>query len=412
MFDPLDRQGGPQGPDAVARPVRGPAGRASFGSAILKLTAFCNLDCTYCYMFNLADRTWARVPRMMSEDSAGQAVRRIEEYVASRGLRKFAVVLHGGEPTLWPVPQFRNLLERLAAVARSTGCRVEVALQTNAVEPLSEELVALLCEHHVSVGISLDGPKAHNDRFRVNHAGRGSYDLVLATVADLVARGHQDLIGGFLSVASPDIAPRDYLDWVRTLPVTRVDVLWPIQFNHTTPPWGDDVAAYADHPAYGSWFAELFDAWWELDDPTVQIRLFNNLVALGLGGRDHIDALVNDQLDMLVINTDGGYELPDYFRALEDGRTRTGMSVDDTALEALHDLDSFGELFDLASHLPHACASCPVVDVCGGGFLPGRVGARGGSLVLDERSVLCFDHFHLYSRVASRLAHAASAIGA
>ena len=36
-----------------------------FELAILKLTAFCNLDCKYCYMFNLEDRTFSRVGRQM-----------------------------------------------------------------------------------------------------------------------------------------------------------------------------------------------------------------------------------------------------------------------------------------------------------------------------------------------------------
>ena len=38
----------------------------TFTSAVIKLTSTCNLACTYCYMFNLTDRTFEWDPDAMT----------------------------------------------------------------------------------------------------------------------------------------------------------------------------------------------------------------------------------------------------------------------------------------------------------------------------------------------------------
>ena len=89
-----------------------------FNSAILKLTSFCNLNCTYCYMFNLEDQTHSRVPKSMPIATAIVALECIERHLICEKKDKFSLVLHGGEPTLWPVDNFSLFLNKIAEIRR------------------------------------------------------------------------------------------------------------------------------------------------------------------------------------------------------------------------------------------------------------------------------------------------------
>lgn len=365
-----------------------------FRSAIVKLTAVCDIDCSYCYMFNQADRTFTRMPPRMALPTALRLLDRICDYHPRGEAEPFSIVLHGGEPMLWPEAGFAGLLSQIAQ-RREQGWRLDVAVQTNLVQAIPRGLLALFREHRVSLGISLDGPREVNDATRVDKRGRGTYERVMANVKRMLADGDGDLIGGFLSVANPSLPPEDFLAWVRSLPIPKVDVLWPIEFNWRHPPWPlGSARRYAAEPRYGAWYASLFRAWWALDDPDLTIRLFNNLLHVALGGRGHIDALVNDSYNMFVVNTDGSYEYPDYLRVAGDGSASTPFHIDTDGIARLAGDPLFARLLSLHAELPAKCAGCRHRVICGGGFLPGRSDAGDG--ITRRESVLCADQMYFF----------------
>jgi uncharacterized protein len=368
----------------------------SFSACVLKLTAVCNLDCDYCYMFNLADKVHARVPPLLPIDTALKTLARIGEHLRETGRKEFDLTLHGGEPTMWPLDRFRILLDRVEEV-RAGGLKLRVSMQTNAYR-IDPKLLSLLAEHRVGIGVSLDGPPEVNDRYRRDHAGRGSYERVMANVLAMTEGECHDLIGGFLVVSQPTVEPSIFLEWVEGLPLRRVDVLWPIQFNHANPPWRKiGASAYARSPIYGQWFARLFDLWWQQDRPEIYIRLFFQVIERMLGSGIHSDSIVNDELPLFVVNTDGGIEYPDYFRAYRDAGSRTRFNVSENTLSGMIDDPGFAFCLSLGDHLPAQCRSCPEVDICGGGFLPGRM-ARG-EWPPKQKSVLCMDQLHFFSHI-------------
>jgi uncharacterized protein len=382
--------------------------RPPFGTAILKLTAVCNLDCDYCYVFNLADRTHTRVPALMAEETAVVAVESLAEQMRARGGARINVVLHGGEPTLWPLVRFRRLLAAVEEIQRS-GLETGVSLQTNGVR-LREDLVELLRRHEVTLGFSLDGPEEINDRHRVSHSGAGSYRQVMANMERVLDQGYDPRWVGVLSVADPELPPAAYLEWAAALPVRNVSLLWPIEFSWSNPPWGSaDEAGYALAPRYGSWLAEVFELWWASYADRLYVREFQETIGRFLGDRHHSDSIGNDAVDMYVVNTDGGIEYPDYLRAHRDGGARTRFTVDNDLGELAGD-PVFDTLLSLRDHLPVPCASCPYEDVCGGGFIAGR--SRGGEFAPERRSVLCYDQYAFFERVAAAVVPYAEAIEA
>src|SRR6185312_8299852 len=80
-----------------------------FSSAIVKLTSFCNLNCTYCYMFNLKDKTYLNMPKFMNIEDMFQILDKTYDYIQKKRIKSFSIILHGGEPFLWPLQNFERI---------------------------------------------------------------------------------------------------------------------------------------------------------------------------------------------------------------------------------------------------------------------------------------------------------------
>src|SRR3954453_21466124 len=78
----------------------------TLGLVILKVAARCNLNCTYCYEFNLADHRLARQPRLMSEEVFGATLERVRSHARQSGQQSVRFSFHGGEPCLLGLGRF------------------------------------------------------------------------------------------------------------------------------------------------------------------------------------------------------------------------------------------------------------------------------------------------------------------
>jgi uncharacterized protein len=370
---------------------------------ILKVTNFCNLDCTYCYMFNLGDTTYSHRVKQMNPDTIDAVFARIEEYLSSApaDTPQANICLHGGEPTLWKRSNFDRFFSRLAK-HRAIFPRTNVSLQSNFLL-YDRHVLHGLRENGIALGISLDGPAQHNDAFRISRDGRGSYDRIIANVRRAQEDGFEDILSGFLCVMNPSIPPDEFLDWVRSLPLPTVKLLWPLEYNHMRTPWQArrmSERQYASAPVYGSWLRTLFDLWWRADDPELAIYTFREMLAVALGFNIHGDQIVNDCVDMLVVDTGGEYTLHDYWRSVSDRFVETGSSVWDASVgDFIQRHPLMLDLLDLKGQLPDECASCCVRRICGGGLISGR--ARDGRVQLNRKSVMCYDQFEIYSHLAA-----------
>ena len=124
-------------------------------SVVVKVVERCNLNCSYCYMYNHADQSWRRRPSVMSEELFTLLMRRIREYCDEDSERRMAFTFHGGDPLLLGASR----LAYYATIAREiVGDRLaHMALQTNATL-ITREWIDVFQEHNIYIGVSLDGP--------------------------------------------------------------------------------------------------------------------------------------------------------------------------------------------------------------------------------------------------------------
>ncbi len=136
--------------------------------------ARCNLDCRYCFYLDKETTVYpgAGVPRM----SEATLERFVRDYLAAQPGEEVTFAWQGGEPTLLGIEFFAHavaLQRRYAA-----GRRVTNSLQTNGTL-LDQAWGEFLAREKFLVGISIDGPRALHDAYRVDRAGRPTWDKVM-----------------------------------------------------------------------------------------------------------------------------------------------------------------------------------------------------------------------------------------
>ncbi|WP_446210313.1 radical SAM protein [Micromonospora sp. IBSANI012] len=166
-------------------------------SLLLKLTGACDMACGYCYDYD--ERRW---PARMSTDLA----RRLITECLLPG-RLLTLMFHGGEPML-RFTQIRELVAFATDRAARTGGSVRFSIQTNGLH-LTRDAVEFFRAHRFTVGVSLDGPRPVNDRYRVDHAGRSTFDRITENFRVFPDFMRNEV--GYISVVSHDTT-REELD--------------------------------------------------------------------------------------------------------------------------------------------------------------------------------------------------------
>jgi len=359
-----------------------------FSSAILKLTEYCNIKCTYCYMFEGPNQHASEFPLRLSDSAADQFLVRLAEYIESNGISRYRVTLHGGEPTLWPLRSFERLFRKAETLGLAS--KVSFSIQSNLYQ-LKKDLLPILLSARCSIGVSIDGPASFHDSRRKSHGGLGTYAKITENVEWMLANGFGRLVAGYLTVANPQIPPTEFLQWARGLRPSRLSVLWPIDFNHNVP---------APNGLYGNWYASLFREWLALDDPSLEIRYFRETITTMCGGNVHGDSLGVNGIGIIVVDTDGSYVHHDYVRGFLPN-VRLHRNVFKNSFQEMERDPILVTLKHRRETIPRECATCDHVRVCGGGFLANRL--HGSTLMLDKKSVMCGDHIAYFSAVRDEL---------
>jgi uncharacterized protein len=302
------------------------------------------------------------------------------------------IAFHGGEPCLAGPGRVHNWCSR-AADALSDLAAPRFTIQTNGTL-ISDAWVDVFRRHRVHVGVSLDGPREVNDRYRLDRRGRGTYDSVRDGIERLRDRG---LDFGLLSVVGLGADGLRVHRHFVALGARRINYLLP-DFSH------DTIApvrrAYGPTPC-ADFLLPILEEWWANNPATVQIGIFRHMARLILGGRSRVDLFGNRPLPVAFVHSDGEIEGLDTLNICEPGLAKTGLNVlrDDfeqvAEVSALHRQTMF-EGVPLAS----GCGGCAEEATCAGGHLAHRYSRARG---FNNSSVWCKDLLALFRRMRELL---------
>ena len=328
-------------------------------------------------MYNLGDDSWKEQPSLMSLETIDAMAARVAEHCVTHGNEVFTYCLHGGEPLLMPKHRLEYFVES-ARAAMHQGCEAKFLMQTNGIL-LTPEWCEILKDLDIKIGVSLDGPKAANDKFRVDHKNRGTYDSVIKGLAH--ARAAR-LEYGILSVIDASTDPETTYEHLRSLKPRSVDLLLP-EATHEKPP-----PRFGSDQTYADWLVAFFRCWAASDQPSFRVRRFDTIIDATLGLIPPLSQMDAHNNEILVIETDGSIEPMDVLKVCESGITKTNLSVHESNLDDAANHPLVKAYYHSFSDPCDTCLRCSALSHCGGGYFPHRYSQQNG---FRNPSVYCED---------------------
>lgn len=358
---------------------------------VIKVATRCNLNCSYCYEYNMEDESWRQKPRVLSLETAASIGRRIRQHCAAWNRRRFAVSFHGGEPLLAGAEHIAAVVEAIRREA-APDVTVDFGMQTNGML-LTPKIVETLSHLRFSVGVSIDGSKATNDRHRTTRNGKSSFSRTVAGIDNLKAGGRPGLFAGLLAVIDLDARPIETFDFLASLEPPSIDFLLPHGNWHRPPPGKQQLDRNAP---YAEWLIAIFDAWFRGRHSNIEVRTFEEIIEHLSGGRGALETLGTEPVALLTISSDGDIEGVDTMKSAYPGAQTLGLNVRSHSFDDALDHRMVAVRQMGMDALAPECVACGLVKTCGGGYFPHRYSPETG---FANRSVYCSDLYKLIDHI-------------
>ena len=274
--------------------------------------ATCNLDCTYCFFlskeklypgsrFRMSDETLEAYLRQLIESQRGPLV---------------TIAWQGGEPTLMGLDFYRRAIEFERKYARP-GVTVQHTMQTNGIL-LNEAWCEFFREHNFLIGLSLDGPQAMHDTYRVDKGGAPTFSKVMRAARLLREHGVEFNILTTVNAANADHPLEVYrflrdevgARFIQFIPIVeRINEGGEIGFQE-----GSRVSERSVRPEqWGTFLIAIFDEWVRRDVGAVFVQMFDAALASWAGEAPGLCIFSETCGDALALEHNGDLYSCDHF---------------------------------------------------------------------------------------------------
>jgi len=342
----------------------------------------CNLNCGYCFYKKTSSLYSGGTHRMRAD----VLEKIICEAMAWSGGQPRIFCWQGGEPLLAGVDFFKRVVE-LQKKYGKTGQVVGNSIQTNATL-LNSEWIKLFRQYNFFIGVSLDGPQAVHNYYRRYPATKGSFSEVRKGIS-LLRKGDIDF--NILSTIGKETAgnPQKIYNFFLS------QDLHYLQFVPAVDRTEEKVQDFSITPIqYGDFLCRLFDVWWNGGNPTVSVRLFDNILEILLGRCSSSCLFKAECGEYIVIEHNGDVYPCDFF-------VRAEWKLGNILELPLGELSrraklQFGKLKRI---VPPGCESCQWNFICNNGCLWFRW-IRNGSL--EDKDYFCESYKHFFFHAIPR----------
>ena len=165
----------------------------------LHIAHTCNLNCSYCFA---SQGKYHGERAIMSYEVGKRALDYLVEHSGTR--RNLEVDFFGGEP-LMNFQVVKDLVAYARSIEKEKGKNFRFTLTTNGVL-IDDDVIDFANRECSNVVLSLDGRKEIHDRFRVDYAGKGSWEKIVPKFQKLVEarKGKDYYMRGTFTHANPD----------------------------------------------------------------------------------------------------------------------------------------------------------------------------------------------------------------
>ena len=295
----------------------------------------------------------------------------------------------GGEPTLAGLDFFEKLAKFQQQYGRN-GQSVANAMQTNAIL-LSKSWCDLFREFNWLLGVSVDGPEAMHDLYRLNKGGQGTWRKVIEAVELLQAENVEFNILCVLSQANVEHPRELYRFFVRELGADNIQYIPLAEFDGA----GNRLPFTITPEQYGRFMCETFDLWWP-DRRKVRIRCFDNL-AEALAGQKPGNCTLHETCDSYVVVEYNGDVYPCDFFVEKDWK------LGNIELDSWTEIARRSRRFSFAAKKTIAhpeCQACEYAGICHGGCPKFR---HGPNRSFDDLDYFCGAYKMLFAKTVEPL---------
>jgi len=372
----------------------------AFSSMVKPIGSACNLDCSYCYYLDKAPTIYGDQQPVMSMELLEEYTR---QYIEANEVPEVTFVWHGGEPLMAGLEYYRKAIGFQQKYAE--GKTIINTLQTNGTL-LNADWCRFFHDHNFLIGISIDGPRDIHDAFRVNKAGRPTFDKVMAGISQMVQYKVEYNTLSVINIKSEGRGAEVYRflksvgsRFMQFLPAVehvlpavngkRPVIVKPGTQGSVMAPWS--VSA----PGYGRFMTDIFDEWVLSDVGTYFVQAFDMTLAQWVGVKPGLCIYSETCGDAVVVEHNGDVYSCDHFVYPE-------FKLGNILETELTDLYQSQKQFDFGirkrNNLPRQCLRCEYYFVCRGEcpkhrFLKTEYGE-------DNLNALCEGFKYYYHHVA------------
>jgi len=251
----------------------------------------CNLDCKYCFYLEKENLYPGENQWRMSDAVLEQYIR---QYIHSQPVAEINFAWQGGEPTLLGVDFFRKVVALQKKFAG--GKLVSNAIQSNGTL-LDDEWCDFLAANHFLVGLSIDGPAAMHDAYRVDKRQQPTFGKVMQGL-DLLKKHRVEF--NTLTVVNHinSQAPLEVYRFLKSIGSQYLQFIPLVErkskaegYSLAEPPLPRDSSSSpvtdwsVDAKQYGTFLCAIFDEWVRHDVGSTFVQLFDTALGnwMGLG---------------------------------------------------------------------------------------------------------------------------------
>jgi len=306
----------------------------------------------------------------------------------------------GGEPTLLGLEYFKQVVALQRKYAGDK--QIKNGFQTNGLL-LDDAWCSFFKEEDFLVGLSIDGPEALHDHFRVHRSGKGSFKEVMHSLKLL--QKHKVDFNTLTVVHSHNV---QHADEIYTFLKNVGSTFWQLIPIVERKDGGGDLATPEAQAtltdwsvpalAYGQFLEQLFQRWVRQDVGQIFIQQFESALANHMGMPAGICVWSPECGAALAIEHNGDlypcdhYVFPEY---------KLGNIMETPLVDLVHDpvQKQFGR--DKLDKLPQICLDCEVLDLCHGECPKNRfVKGPDGEVGLNY---LCEGYKHFFTAIRPEL---------
>lgn len=274
--------------------------------------ATCNLDCKYCFFLS-KEMLYPGSRFRMADELLETYIRQV---IASQRAPEVTIAWQGGEPTLMGLDFYKRAVEYEKKYTRP-GITVQHTMQTNGVL-LNDAWCEFFREHDFLIGLSLDGPEAMHDAYRVDKGGAPTFHKVMRAARLLQQHQVEFNILTTVNAANANHPLEVYhflrdevgTQFMQFIPIVeRVNEQGEIGFQEGNQVSERSVTA----EQWGNFLITIFDEWVRRDVGTVFVQMFDAALASWVGAPPAMCIFSETCGDALALEHNGDLYSCDHF---------------------------------------------------------------------------------------------------